>query len=90
MPSPEQYFDVWSIEFVSRLPSSQGYNTIYTCIDKFTKFVWLIPCFKGEAALKTPECINLFFSNMVRLFGIPNIVLHDRDSRFTSNFWKVL
>ena len=71
MPIPEQCFDVWSMDFISGLPSSQGYNTIYTCIDKFTKFVHLIPCFKGEGALSAPECANLFFSNIVRLFGVP-------------------
>ena len=50
----------------------------------------LIPYFKGEGALSTPECANLFFSNIVRLFVVPKIVLHDHDSRFTSNFWKAL
>ena len=62
MPIPEQCFDVWSMDFISGLPSSQGYNIIYTYIDKFTNFVGLIPCFKGEGALSTPECANLFFS----------------------------
>ena len=46
----------------------------------------VIPCFKGEGALSAPECANLFFSNIVRLFGVPKMVLHDHDSRFTSNF----
>ena len=50
----------------------------------------LIPCFKGKGALSAPECANLFFSNIVRLFGIPKMVLHDYNSRFTSNFWKAL
>ena len=50
----------------------------------------LIPYFKGGGALTAPECANLFFSNIVRLFGIPKMVLHDRDSRFTSSFWKAL
>ena len=68
MPIPEQHFNVWSMDFISRLPSSQGYNTIYTCIDKFTKFVHLIPSFKGKGALSTLECANLFFSKIVRLF----------------------
>ena len=59
--------------------------------------MYLIPCFKGEGALSTPEYANLvflnivfFFLNLVRLFGIPKMVLHDRDSRFTSSFWKAL
>ena len=72
-----------SMDFVSGLTSSQVYSTIYTCIEKFTKFVSFIPCFKGEGALSTPECANLFFSNTVRLFSAPKMVLRDRDSRFT-------
>ena len=50
----------------------------------------LIPCFKGKGALSASDCANLFFSNIIRLFGIPKIVLHDHNSRFTSNFWKAL
>ena len=67
MPISEQHFGIWSMDLISGLPSSQGYNTIYTCIDKFTKFVHLLPCFEGEGALCTPEFANLFFSNIVRL-----------------------
>ena len=37
-----------------------------------------------------PECANFFFSNIVKLFGIPKIALYDNDSRFTSKFWKAL
>ena len=87
---PEQHFDVWSIDFISGLPSSQVYNNIYPCIDKFTKFVRFIPCFKGDGVVSAPECANLFFSHIVRLFGIPKKVLYDRDSKFPSNFWKGL
>ena len=78
------------MDFISGLPSSQGYNTVYTCIDNFTRFVRLIPYCKGEGTLSAPECVNLFFPNIVKLFGVPKIVLHDHDSRFTSNFWKAL
>ena len=87
---PEQYFGVWFMDFISGLPSSQDYGTIFTCIDKFTKFVRLIPCFKCEEALSAPECANLFFSNIVRLFGVQKMVLYNRDSRFTSKFWRAL
>ena len=80
-------FGLW---ISSGLPSSQSYKTIYTCIDKFTKFVRLIPCFKGEGALSAPKCANLFFSNIIRLFGAYKLVLHDRYSRFTFRFWKTL
>ena len=78
------------MDFIFGLSSSQSYNTIYTCIDKFTKFERLISCFKGKGALSAPECANLIFSHIIRLFGVPKIVLHDCDSRFNSNFWKDL
>ena len=45
---PEQHFDGWSMDYISELPSSLGHNTIFSCIDKSTKFVHLIPCFKRE------------------------------------------
>ena len=90
MSIPEQCFDVWSMDFISRLPISQGYNIIYTCIDKFTKFVRLISCFKGKGALSVPEWANLLFYCIFRLFGVWKIVLYDRDSRLISSFWKSL
>ena len=56
----------------------------------FTKFVQLIPCFKGEGALSVPKCANFFSSNIVMLFGKPKMVLCNRDSRFMSKFGKAL
>ena len=74
------------MDFISGLPSSNDYNAAFTFINKFTKFVRLIPCFKGEGALSVPKYANLFFSNIISFFGVPKIVLHDHDSRFTFNF----
>ena len=45
-----------------------------------------IPYIKGEGPVNALECANLFFLNIVRLFGIPKTVLYDGDSRFSSNF----
>ena len=78
------------MDFISGQPSSKGYYTICTCIDKFTKFVRLISCLKGEGVLSTPEHANLFFSTIVQLFGVPKTVLYDHDSWFTSKLWKAL
>ena len=32
----------------------------------------------------------MFFDSVVRSFGLPKVVIHDRDPRFTSNFWRSL
>ena len=33
---------------------------------------------------------HLFFENIVRTFGLPDEALHDRDPRFTTDFWRQL
>ena len=32
----------------------------------------------------------MFLNNWVRVFGVPHYVIHDRDVRFTTAFWKAL
>ena len=78
------------MDFITDLPLCGGFNGIYTCINKLTKFVKLIPVLIGEGALSAPELARLFFKHVVQLFGIPHVVLHDRDAHFTANFWRYL
>ena len=59
------------------------------CVDKFGKLCRLIPYKAGESKLSAPAIARLFFDNVVRLFGVPRYMLHDRDP-FTAAFWKEL
>ena len=63
------------MDFITDLPLCGGFNGLYTCIDKLTKFVKLIPISIREGALSAPEVARLFFEHVVRLFGIPHVVL---------------
>ena len=78
------------MDFITDLPPCSGFNGIYTCVDKLTKFVKLIPVLIGEGALSALEVACLFFEHVVQLFGIPHVVLHDCDAHFTANFWHCL
>ena len=78
------------MEFITDLPLCSGFNMLYTCVDKLTKFVKLVSILFGEGALSAPEVAHLFFEHIVRLFGIPCIVLHDFDAFFTAYFWCCL
>jgi hypothetical protein len=52
-----------------------------------TKMSHFIPCSKTTDA---PEFAKLFVSHIVRLHGLPNTIVSDCGSIFTSNFWSTL
>ena len=76
------------MDFITDLPIGGGYNCIFTCVDKLSKNVVLTPCTMGEGLLSAVEVADLFFATVVARFGIPRSVVHDRDPRFTSSFWR--
>ena len=69
------------------MPLVCGYNGFICCMCKYSKLTRLIPVFAGAGELAAPEVAKLFFENVVCLFGVPAMVLHDRDPRFTASFW---
>ena len=53
------------MDFITYLPLFGGFNGIYTCVDKLTKFVKLIPVSIREGAVSAPEVACLFFKHVV-------------------------
>ena len=43
--------------------------------------------FLGEGELSAEQVAHLLFDDVVRIFGLPDEVLHDRDPCFTADFW---
>ena len=78
------------MDFITGLPDINGYNALLVCVDKFGTLCRLIPCRAGENELSAPDIAKLFFEYVVCLYGVPRVVLHDRDPRFTAAFWKEL
>lgn len=62
-------------------------DTILVVVDRFTKYSHFF-------ALKHPftaqGVAKVFLDNVVRLNGMPRIIVSDRDKLFTSQFWKQL
>ena len=56
-------------------------------VDKFSKMVHFIPCTQKVTA---SEVAQLVYDGVVRLHGFPECILSDRDTRFTSHFWRAL
>ena len=72
------------MNFIADLPFYGPFNSIFTCIDKLTKWFKFVLVFLGEGQLAVSSVAHLFFEKMVCSFGVPTVVLHDQDPWFTS------
>jgi hypothetical protein len=84
---PSQRWAHVSMDFIGPLPKSNGYDAIAVVVDKLTKLVHVMAT---TTKVTAKEFALLFFDNVVRLHGVPEAVITDRDTRFTSLFWKEL
>ena len=76
------------MDFVMQLPTThQGYDVTLIIVDCLTKRAHFIPT---HTSVTAPEVAKLFFVNIFRLHGLPRMIISDRDSKFTSHFWKAL
>ncbi|GJP58293.1 hypothetical protein CLOP_g22999 [Closterium sp. NIES-67] len=74
--------------FFMGLPAKDGcIDAVFIVIDKFTKMAHFAACKKSISA---EETTRLFISIVVRLHRIPSAIISDRDTKFTSNFWRNL
>jgi hypothetical protein len=47
-----------------------------------------LPIFFGEVSTKETNIAEIYLQEIARLHGVPKKIVFDRDSKFTSNFWK--
>jgi hypothetical protein len=87
LPVPTSPWKGLSCDFVTDLPVSNGMDSILVFVDRMTKMTHFIPCTKTTSA---PEFAKLFVSYVVKLHGLPDSIVSDRGSIFTSHFWSTL
>ena len=75
-----------AMDFITKLPRSNGCTELWVVIDRFSKMAHFIPL---EEDKKTAEDLaHIFTQESWRLHGLPRDIVSNRDSRFTSNTWK--
>nr|GEW77394.1 putative reverse transcriptase domain-containing protein [Tanacetum cinerariifolium] len=83
---PVWKWDNITIDFVTKLPkSSQRLDTIWVIIDRLTKPAHFLPIRENDPLDKLAR---LYLDIIATRHGTPVSIICDRDSRFTSNFWK--
>ena len=81
-------FETVALDFITKLPISQGYNSILTITDHdCTKATVFIPCKKSITA---EETAGLIIQHIFPRFRLPLKFISDRDPRFASKFIRGL
>ena len=79
-------FATLTINFIMNLPVSNGKDLLLVMVDHgLTKGVVFIPCTKTFSILKTA---NLLLRHVYKRFGIPNVIISDREPQFASHTFR--
>ncbi|CAM4735482.1 unnamed protein product [Leuciscus chuanchicus] len=85
LPIPQRPWSHLSIDFITDLPLSNGFTTILVIIDRFSKSCRLVPLKGLPTAMETAQTL---FHHVFRVYGIPEDIVTDRGTQFTSQVWK--
>ena len=65
----------------------RGYDAILTFVCHLSKYPYYIPC---KSTMMAEAFADIFLRVIVTRHCMPKNIISDRDSRFTSKFWRVL
>lgn len=88
LPIPSRPWQVVSMDFIVSLPrTTKGYDAILVVVCKFSRMVHFIPTTTNVDAA---HVATLIVDHVIRLHGVPEAIISDRDPRFTGKFWRAL
>ncbi|MBW0478574.1 hypothetical protein O181_018289 [Austropuccinia psidii MF-1] len=86
---PKHLWEIINMDWVTGLvPGGKGsFNACLIIVDRFRKSMRFLPFHKEDKAMDTAL---LFWINIISTWGVPKIIMSDRDPKFTSEFWTHL
>jgi hypothetical protein len=88
---PTRPWETMGVDFVGPLPESSTlygmFDMILVAIDHLTSMVHLAPT---KQTYRAKDVAEVLFNTVYKLHGMPAHIVSDRDTLFTSTFWKEL
>ena len=84
---PDRLWKSIGMDFMGPLPKLNNFSYLLVVIDQLTSQVHLVPT---TMTVTTRGVAWLILKEVMRLHGIPESIVSDRDTKFTSIFWKEL
>ena len=78
---PQRPWQSFAIDFMDLPMSTRGHNAVLIVTCRFSSQVHIIPT---QRTVTADESADLLLVNVVRLHGVPDSIVSDRDTRFTS------
>ena len=86
LPVPERAWKDISMDFIVDLPASEGCKNIMVVTDRLSKGVVVIPL----PNIQVETVAQAFIDRVVAYHWLPDSIVSDRGTQFTSDFWKEL
>lgn len=87
LPISELVWDNISIDFITGLPLSQGYDVILVVVNHLSKYAHFISLKHPYLARTMAES---FIRDVAKLHRLPKFIISDRDPLFLSKLWSEL
>lgn len=84
LPIPTTPWSSIGMDFVGPFPLADDVDYIWVVLCRLTSLVHLIPL---RTTTTAAQLAPLFMTHIVRLHGLPETIVSDRDPKFTSQFW---
>ena len=87
LPITDRPWQDITMDFVTCLLISQGYDAIWVVVDWLTKARHFVPC---HSSVDVTGLADHFVQYIFRLHGLPNSIVSDCGPQFTAAFWQQL